>query len=58
MADEPTFVELRDLMRSTARSIETASSIDELRTALVPAFRMLADRYEGRAYDHREIKRP
>lgn len=58
MNDEPRFTELRDVMRSAATQIETASSIDELRLALVPAFRLLGDRYEGRAYDTGEIKRP
>ena len=57
MTKEPTFVELRDLMCSTADRLEAASSLDELKSALVPAFRLLSDRYEGRAYDHGLLKR-
>lgn len=58
MANEPSFVELRDLMRSTADMIEDASSIDQMKLAMVPAFRLLSDRYEERAFDSGELKRP
>lgn len=57
MPDEPTFVELRDLMTHTATAIQQATSLEEVQSALVPAFNALAARYHGRAKDYGELPR-